>query len=480
MNSSCNIVDVIRRETAAIRGNTAVVDGVIEVSYRLLLDAVDRVAEALARNGVAPLERVAFLGEDSADYIIGSLAILQLHAVVVPVSPSLMGDELESVLDRMDVHYLLSDMAVGKGPARSPLGSCGFVARHFSLLRRQARNEFPGEYAAMNPAFIRFSSGTTGSSKGVLLSHETIVARTDAADAGLRITSSDTIIWVLSMSFHFVVTILLYLGRGAGIVICRQPFPESFLEAAQRRRGTVFYASPFHYQVLATSPLVPAECLAGVRLAVSTAMKLANETASAFQKKFGFELTEAYGIIEMGLPFINASPTRVRGCVGRAQPGYEVKIEAPGQDGAGVVLIRGPGMFDAYVSPWKSRRDALPEGWFNTGDVGRVNEQGILAILGREKAVINFVGMKIFPEEVEAVVVSHPSVRECRVYGEPHPLFGQIPVAEVVVAPGQGAPQAGELRRYCFERLAAHKVPKEFRNVERLERTASGKIRRAP
>ncbi len=479
MNRECNIVQVIRRETAAVRGNMAVVDGETEVSYGQLLAAVDAVAEALARRGVTPLNRVAFLGEDSADYIIGSLALLQVGAVVVPVSPSLMGDELEAILDRMDVHFLLSDMAVGKGKGGQPLGRCGFVVRDFMLLQRTARNEFPAEYAALNPAFIRFSSGTTGNSKGILLSHETLVARTDAADAGLGITSSDTVIWVLSMSFHFVVTILLYLRRGAGIVICRQPFPESFLEAAQRRRGTVFYASPFHYQVLATSPLVSAECLAGVRLAISTAMKLADETAVAFQNKFGFELTEAYGIIELGLPFINAAVSRVRGCVGRAQPGYEIKIDSPGNDGSGVILIRGPGMFDAYVSPWKTRQEVLPEGWFNTGDVGRLDEQGTLTILGREKAVINFVGMKIFPEEVETVVVGHPAVRECRVYGEAHPVFGQIPVAEIVLDPVGPAPQAGDLRRYCFERLAAHKVPKEFRVVERLARTASGKIRRA-
>lgn len=469
MKGGCNIVEVIRRETAPVQGNTAIVDGTIGVSYGALSESVEAVARALARTGVKPLDRVAFLGEDSADYIIGSLAILQVGAVVVPVSPSQMGDELDSVLNRMDVHFLLADTAVGRELNGEPLGRCGFVARDFLLVRRLVRNEFPADYARLNPAFIRFSSGTTGTSKGVLLSHETLVARTDAADAGLRITPADTVIWVLSMSFHFVVTILLYLRRGATVVICRQPFPESFLEAAQRQRGTVFYASPFHYQVLATSPLVPAECLVGVRLAVSTAMKLGPETAGAFRAKFGFALTEAYGIIELGLPFIN----------GAAQPGYEIKITSPGADGAGVILIRGPGMFDAYVSPWKARTEALPDGWFNTGDVGRVDEGGALTILGRKKAVINFVGMKIFPEEVEAVLASHPAVRDCRVSGESHPLFGQIPVAEVVLDPGAAAPQAGELRRFCFERLAAHKVPKEFRFVAHLDRTASGKIRRA-
>jgi len=475
-----NIVDVIRRETGAVHGNVAIVDGAIELSYGRLLDAVDGVVAALKQQGVQPLDRVAFLCEDCADYIIGSLAILQLGAVVVPVSPSLMGDELAELLERMDVTAVLSDASVDQEKGGILLTGCGFMAREFVMHGRVARNDFPEDYKSLNPAFIRFSSGTTGSSKGVLLSHETILARTEAADQGLRITSVDTVIWVLSMSFHFVVTILLYLRRGATVVICRQPFPESFLEAAKGRKGTVFYAAPFHYHVLATSPLVSADCLNGVRLAVSTAMKLSRETAVAFKTKFGFDLAEAYGIIELGLPFINTEDRPKKpGCVGHLQRGYEVRIESPGTDGAGVILIRGPGLFDAYVSPWKSRRDAVQDGWFNTGDVGRLDADGDLTLLGREKNVINFVGMKIFPYEVEDVLASHPAIQECRVYGEAHPLFGQMPCVDVVVKPGLAAPGATDLRRYCYQRLAAHKVPKEFRFVGHLARTVSGKIKRA-
>ena len=478
MKKDCNIVDVIRRETEAIRGNTALVDGDIELSYDQLFRAVDQVAQALAEHGIRPLDRVAFLCEDCADYVVGSLALLQLGAVIIPVSPSLMGDEVKTVLDRMDAHFLMAETSADAGAGGDRLEPCGFVARTFSLRRCAARDEFPPEYAAMNPAFIRFSSGTTGDSKGVLLSHQTILERTEAADQGLGITSRDTVIWVLSMSFHFVVTILLYLRRGATVVICRQPFPESFLQAARSRNGTVFYAAPFHYHVLATSPLVAPGSLAATRLAVSTAMKLSAETASAFREKFGFGLAEAYGIIEVGLPFINAGPGALPGAVGRAQPGYEVKISAPDDEGVGAVLIRGPGLFDAYVSPWKLRGEVLVDGWFSTGDVGRVDGQGCLTLLGREKNVINFVGMKIFPHEVESVVASHPAVQECRVTGVSHPLFGQMPVVDVVLKPDAGHPDASEIRRFCFERLAAHKVPKDIRFVQTLERTASGKIRR--
>jgi long-chain acyl-CoA synthetase len=477
--NSCNIVEVIRAGTSALREKTAIVDGAIEISYGALLDAVDQLAATLAAQGAKPLERVAFLCEDCADYIIGNLAILRLGAVVVPVSPSLMGDELEQVLDRMDVHALMYDTAIHSRPTGRQLESTVLYARVFGLYRRDARNDLPAEYTGMNPAFIRFSSGTTGDSKGVLLSHETIVARTDAADQGMRITDRDIVVWVLSMSFHFVVTILLYLRRGATLMICRQPFPNSFLDAAKRRQGTVFYASPFHYQVLATSPLVQASCMAGVRLAISTAMKLDAATAEAFSAKFGFDLVEAYGIIEVGLPFINAGGgQRKRGCLGHAQPGYEVRIDTPGPDGAGVIKIRGPGMFDAYVSPWKSRAEALEDGWFNTGDVGRSDKDGDLFILGREKNVINFAGMKVFPYEVEEVVSLHPAVKECIVYGAAHPLWGQMPCVRIVLDEHVAKPDIQELRRFCFKRMAVHKVPKVFEFVERLDRTTSGKIKR--
>lgn len=479
MIAPCNIVDSIRRETAAHAAKTAVVDGAIECSYGQLLESVDRVSSSLRQAGVRPLERVAFLCEDSIDYVIGCLAILQCGAVVVPVSPSLMADELERILERMDVNVLIQDVAV---PLRLPgnkLEGAGFYAAEFSLCRRAARDDQPPEYACLNPAFIRFSSGTTGDSKGVLLSHETLLARTDAADQGLRITDRDVVIWVLSMSFHFVVTILLYLRRGAAIVICRQPFPESFLDAAKGRNGTIFYASPFHYHVLATSPRVARDSLAHVRLAISTAMKLPAETAKAFAEKFGFELVEAYGIIEIGLPFINLGGGHNKpGGVGRALPGYEIRIVSPDPAGAGIVQMRGPGLFDAYVSPWRTRAQALVEGWFDTGDVGRLDESGALFLLGKEKSVINFVGMKIFPQEVEEVLNSHPSVSDSQVYGEPHPHYGQMPCARIVWRKGATVPESIALRRYCFERLAPHKVPKSFQIVERLERTVSGKVRR--
>ena len=328
--ASCNIVDVIRAETAGCLDKLAVIDGPLELTYRQLLAAVDELAGLLGAQGIRRLDRVAFLCEDNAAHAIASLAILQLGAVVVPVSPTLMGDELANILDRMDVHALLAEESVNRSPEGTRLEIASGPRLRFILTRRSARDEYPPDYARLFPAFIRFSSGTTGVSKGVLLSHATIVDRTDIADRGLRITPNDTIVWVLSLSFHFVVSILLYLRRGATILICCRPFPEAFLDAVRGRRGTLLYASPLHYHLLVHSPLVPPDALAGVRLAVSTAMKLPENSAAAFRQKFGIDLVEAYGIIEVGLPIVNTAAGRSRpGCVGAPLPGCEVRISAP-------------------------------------------------------------------------------------------------------------------------------------------------------
>lgn len=470
-----NIVEAIRRETAGLADRTALIEGEARVSYRELLSASDRVAGLLRAAGVEPGRRVAFLCRDGIDYVVGSLAVLSAGAAIIPVSPTLMGDEISAILERMDAHFLWCE---ANGTDAVPIEVFG---RMLFLTRRAARETLPPECAAMNPAFIRFSSGTTGDSKGVLLSHESILARTAAADRGLRMRPGDVVIWVLSMSFHFVVTILLFLRRGATIVICSQAsFPESFTEALCRHRATVLYASPFHYHVLAHSAAVRPDALADVRLAVSTAMKLAPGVAAAFAAKFGFPLCEAYGIIEVGLPFIaEAGAAHANGSVGRAQPDYELKIFNPDRDGAGEIGIRGPGMFDAYVSPWQPREQVLREGWFMTGDLGRLDASGRLFIVGRTKHVINFAGMKIFPYEVEEVLNGHPAVQESLVYGLPHPQYGQLPAARIVPRDPAAPPDPAELRRFCYARLASYKVPKEFAMVTSLDRTTSGKLRRA-
>lgn len=429
--------------------------------------------------GVDKHHRIGLQCEDSIDYIVASLAILSLSAVVVPVTPKQKPNEIEEIITTIGIDYLVSEIQSHPQTSVSHPQIHHLVSRTFSIVRPATLRTPPAGYYQTNAAFIRFSSGTTGTSKGVVLSHEAIVERIDAANQGLEITSADVVLWVLSMSFHFVVTILLFLRRGATIVLCGQRYPTSLVEGVALHKGTFIYASPFYYSLLAHSDELPGNALGEIRLAVSTTVKLPDNIAEEFHKKFGFELTEAYGIIEIGLPFIRTSGSKSkRGSVGKPLPGFEIRIDNPDAQGVGEINIKGQGMLDAYYSPWQGRNDILNDGWFKTGDLGVIDADGYLFIVGRNKDVINFGGLKIFAQEIEAVLNQHPKIMESLVYGVPHREYGQLPMAKIVVKEPVGNLDPSELRQHCHQYLAQYKIPKGFEFVHELPKTTSGKIKR--
>ncbi len=452
-----NIVEIITKTAKRQAGAIAVIDGDRSITYAQLIKAVDRTANQLKLEGLSRFDRVALLAEDGIDYIIISLAVIKLRAVIVPVPFGSSQEEAETLFKELQVNFLIKD--------------------NLPMIKLQAAGAVSKYFYKIDPAFIRFSSGTTGANKGVVLSHRSIIERTEAANKGLRVGPGEQVIWVLSMSFHFVVTILLFLRYGATTIISSRNFPQGLLDSLSRHRPTFIYASPLHYHLLSSLD-IPKGALFGVRLAVSTAIKLPEQIAYKFSQKFGFPLAESYGIIEIGLPFVSISKSAVKpGSVGRILPGYKVQIINKDAQGTGEIQIKGKGMFDAYFSPWRLRKEAAPGGWFNTGDLGYLDKDGYLFILGRHKQVINFNGMKIFPFEIESLLNTHPLVRESQVFAKPHPEYGQLPAAKVVLK-DQGATLDPEiLRKFCYQHLAAYKVPKEFEFVAALPKTISGKLK---
>lgn len=462
-----NVVELIRSETAALPdGHIALRSDGGSLPYAGLFEKVDAVAFALEEQGIRALDRVGLAFPDSMDYVILSLAILSIDAVLVPVSEGAVAEVVDEILEKTSATFLVASRSGGVWIEAEGLPE----QKGFFLVQRKPSGQLPEEFGEMEPAFIRFSSGTTSESKGVLLTHPAIAERTRVADQALQITSGDTVLWMLSMSFHFVVTILLFLRRGATISLCSETFPYSFLSAVAKGGGSFIYGTPFHYRTLVECPSLGGGVLSGIRMAVSTAMKLPEETARAFREKFGFALKEAYGLIEAGLPFVNTAGRA--NSVGHPLPGFEVEIRQADGDGIGEVWLRGPGMYAAYLHPWHRR---LPDEWFATGDVGMLDADGVLHLLGRTKNLINFAGMKVFPYEVEAVMNRCEGVEASLVYAEPHPRYGQLPCAKVV-APGV---DTAAVQCFCYEHLESYKVPKKIEVVEQLERTASGKVKRA-
>ena len=469
-----NIVEIIRTSMTKRCGedDAALLEGTKRLSYREFFSAVDGVAVDLRDSGVTCGSRVVFYCQDSMDDIIGSMAVLSLSAILIPLHSSSGEEELGNLYDRIGADFLFYEFGLCPGQEGVAVGKKSFLEKNFGLCALTNRVPFSRDTAELNLAFIRFSSGTTGLSKGVMLSHETIIERTDAANRGLQITQSDTILWVLSMSYHFVVSILLFLRQGATICLCYDHFPKSFEKALSQGVGTFCYASPFHYYSLIESKQVSSSALENVRMAISTAMKLSKEIEQRFFQKFGFGLTEAYGIIEVGLPFINDKPGQKCSSVGRLLPDYEVEIRHQDEAGIGAIFIRGAGMFNGYASPWYRREE---DAWFDTGDLGRLDAEGYLYIVGRKKDLINFSGMKVYPYEVETILARHPAVKEALVFGRPHPRYGQLPCAKVVL---KKETHVDELQSFCVRHLSTYKVPKHIEIVSSLPKTASGKIRR--
>ena len=214
------------------------------------------------------------------------------------------------------------------------------------------------------------------------------------------------------MSYHFAVTIVGYLSLGAAIVLPPNHFARAISDATCRHSATLIYGSPAHYAWLAECE--PPTALPSLRLRISTTAALDPRAAEKFYRRFNLPVTQALGIIEVGLPFINVDFAVGRNsAVGRVLPAYRLQMADVGLgDGFKEILLGGGGFLDAYYRPWRDgAAEIMPDGWFHTGDVGELDADGCLFLRGRTKDVISVLGMKFFPQEVEAVLLSHPAVQ---------------------------------------------------------------------
>ena len=444
----------------------ALIEGNETVSYSGLVAKAACFTAQLQLFELAPGCRVGLLFPNSIDYVALTFALWRINTVVVPIPTECTAEEISDLAATMQLEIILSRKATGESVALSP-----------ECFLNRLKNPSPPDNHGLNLAFIRFTSGTTSARKGVALTHETIRDRVATANRTLGITSADTVMWCLPMAHHFLITIVLYLSQGATIILERLLLARPFLEAVNRRQGTVLYAAPFHYALLArdNSPLR----LDSVRLAVSTTCALSPDVAEDFYKRFDRPLVQALGVIELGLVALNIDDSRGRwNSVGRPVSGQRIRINAPDKNGCGELAVAGPGFFDAYVTPWLPRATVAPDGWFHTGDIARLDEDGFLFLISRKNAVINLAGRKVFPEEIEAVLNRHSAVRESRVYARVHPHLGEVVAADLVLE--QPGADLDSIRAFCRAHLADYKIPVSLNRVSALPRTAAtGKIRRA-
>ena len=457
------------------------------LSYGQLAREAQRIGAFLKTYGVGPGQRIGLLAPNDLAYVPAAFGLLDSGACLVPLASNLTPTETAEIVRDVQLNGCLAwpkaSALEGTPAAVVQGGECdGFTFQWFD---RDA--EAPAEFYSLNPAFIRFTSGTTARSKGVVLSHEATAARVEAADQVLAFNEEDRILWVLPLAYHFAVTIVAYVRAGTHILMCPDTLPRAMVDAVHRLKPSVLYAAPLHFERMAN--LGPSQPFTSIRVTLSTAAPISPAVMDRFQSVYGVPVGQAYGIIEAGLPCINLGTEGLPATsVGRPVPGYEVAVfsddgkrlpsdrRADAPEELGEIAVRGDGLFSAYYSPWQLREQITRDGWFLTGDLGSLDQAGALHLKGRKKTVMFVAGLKFFPEEVEDCINQFRGVKESRVFSRPHARMGEVPCAEVVLD-SRGC-DLDALKTHCARLLSSYKVPLEFTVVDAVPRTPSGKIRR--
>ncbi len=453
------------------------------LSYRELAGEVASVAAFLERQGVEPGQRIGLSAPNVAAYVPAAFGILAAGGCLTPVPLGLAWAERERILHDIDVNGCLTWPGGVAGPPQAVLDSGACAGFAFEWANREAAP--PAGFFELRPAFVRFTSGTTAESKGVILSHRATAFRAAAASAVLGLTPEDRVLWVLPLAYHFAVTLTAYIRVGLEVLLGPDNNPAALLDGLRSRQATVLYASPLHFEGAAGVPAKRGP-LPSLRLAISTTAPLAAEVAARFQESFGVAVGQAYGIIEAGLPCINRGDQGLTATsVGPPVAGYRVSVLGESGDELpagreGEVGVAGPGLFSGYYAPWLPLDAVLRQGYFLTGDIGCFDSGGALQLRGRKKACLSVAGIKFFPEEVEACLNSFPGVRESRVLARSHHRLGQVPIAEIVLAEAVPALDRQALLAHCARQLSPLKIPIQVAVVAAIPKTAGGKILRRP
>jgi malonyl-CoA/methylmalonyl-CoA synthetase len=465
-----------------------------EVTYARALEQSGRLAAALGVCGVGAGDRVAVRVEKSLDAVLLYLACLRLGAVFVPANPAGTPPEFEHIL--RDSQPRLALLAPGEEALLRPALERAGVPR-WETLAAQGEGSFAGLAGKLAPALGRvvhtaqavaaivYTSGTTGRPKGAMLTRGNLASNATVLAQEWRFSGADRLLHVLPL-FHvhgLFVAINTVLASGSGMLL--MPRFEADAVLAHLAGSTVFMGVPTHYTRLLQEPGLDHAASATLRLFVSGSAPLLPETHREFRERTGHTILERYGMTETLMNTSNPySGPRLPGSVGPPLPGVSLRVTeresgTAAQPGSiGTLEVRGPNVFAGYwADPDKTRAEFTCEGWFRTGDLGRIDAQGYVWIVGRAKDLVISGGYNVYPKEVETELDAIAGVTESAVFGVPHPDFGEGVTAAVVLK-GDSRLTESELIEAVRTRLSGYKVPKRVLLLAELPRNAMGKVRK--
>jgi len=452
-----------------------------------------RIANALTALGLNPGDRVSVQVEKSVANLWLYLGVLRAGLVYHPLNTAYAHDEMRYFLGNAEPGLLICD------PEK--LEEYGMLCQelgvpHLYALDGSGQGSFmdfcaghPCEFVTVTRsdddlAALLYSSGTTGRPKGIMLSHRNLRSNAEVLVDYWGFTSEDVLLHALPIYHVHGLFVALHCVLMSGASLRWLSGFDTNTVRANLPESTVMMGVPTYYTRLLADPEFDRSACAGMRLFISGSAPLLEETFDEFAARTGHTILERYGMTETGMNCSNPlNGERRAGTVGFPLPGTDVRIcdaephpVATGE--IGELEVRGPNVFRGYWRmPEKTAADFTDDGWFVTGDQGRIDEQGYVSIVGRSKDMVITGGLNVYPKEVELVLNEMPGIVESAVYGVPHPDFGEAVVATLVPEQGRDL-DVQSIRESLLEKLAGFKVPKRIQLSPSLPRNAMGKVQK--
>jgi long-chain acyl-CoA synthetase len=494
-----NLAVILGETAAASPGKPVALYPGGQMTYGELDEMSDRLAAGLELAGLRPGGAVGLQLPNIPQFLIAYFGILKAGGVVVPLNVMLKGPEVAFQLQDSGAMLLITWEGI-LGDAASGAAAAGLTGIYAVGHAEQAPGAEPFERllaAAANghrlaprsltdTAAIVYTSGTTGRPKGAELTHIQLYMNADIPGRLFGVQPGDVVITVLPLFHVFGMSSILNVCVRFGCTMSLVPRfdPTAVLTAIQRDRATIFEGVPAMYVSLLAHPALDDYDVSSLRVAISGGDSIASTVLDTFEKHFGVVILEGYGLTETAsTTTFNCSETDRRAySVGKPIWGTQTRVWdeesralPSGKDNVGEVVTRGLHVMKGYLNNPEATADAFAGGWFHTGDLGYIDEDGFLFIVGRRKELIIRGGYNVYPKEIEDVLYAHPAVAEAAVVGIPDERLGEEVMAVVTLRPGESA-SAQDLVAYCRERLAVYKCPRVVEFTDALPRNTLGKV----
>ena len=454
-------------------------------TYLGLRVAAENCRRRLYAAGVRIHDRVAIYSRNRAEFIAAYMAISALGAVVVPINFQLSMRETAYILKNAGIHHILVDKPLALDAAISALDYESVqqidIGASIDPTTLPPPPPLPKDFGPDEPCTIIYTSGTTGSPKGAVLSHRNLVMNAIDMQQQVHIARHDNVLCVLPMyhCFAWTCAVMTELSVGATITILDAFTPKKTIDVTRALKVTIIVMVPSILSLV--TKLATSEDMKSLRYVILGGTKLPLPVAQAFTDKFHLPIVEGYGLSEAS-PVVTMNPPEAtrEGSVGPAIPDvkirivdahdHDVKVGEPGE-----LLVQGPNVMHGYFNLPEATAAALRDGWLHTGDVATMDEDGYVYIVDRIKDMIISMGENIYPREIEELVYAFPGIHEAAVIAIEDKLRGQAGCCYYSVQPDSYV-EVRALKKYLQQNLALFKIPREFRQIDELPKTATGKI----